>query len=569
MHGAFVSQTTPGGGRGQTQLAPSQRAVTGRQSPPVVVSKQSTGRGVVHEPGTLVSSSTAPSRALWVLPQEQPARNRASVSIGAARISMSYHRARRARNDAPAPRRHGRMPAMRLATLLGPDLKATLETEPGALHEALDEFHPEDIAEIVEELEIADAIALFRALPEEFGAEVLERLPSDLRNEVLEHLSVEEAADLLTEMSPDDRTDVVQDLQEQSGTRAAELLEHLDQHDPEAADEVRELSAYAEDVAGGLMTTEFVGLPPDTKVWEAIEEVRRLSQQGEAETIHYIYVVFAQKLVGVISLRDLILTDTSQTLNDVMTENTVTVGVEDDQEIVADAMARYDFSAIPVLDAHGRMLGVVTIDDVVDVVIEEATEDAHMMGAVDPIESTYFDANLWRLFRSRVTWLMVLFIGGFLTATVMEQYQGQLARVIELAVFVPLIISAGGNAGSQSASLIIRALAIGDVEPKDWARVFGREVVTSLALGLVLGVLGFARAYFTPGDAGALQLAATVSCATLSVVVVGSLVGSLLPLAIQRVGLDPAVSSTPFIASVVDVVGLLIYLSVAGVMLGT
>ncbi len=449
---------------------------------------------------------------------------------------------------------------MRLATLLGPDLKVTLASDPSAITEALEEFHPEDIAEIVEELSLEDTLALFRALPDDFAAGVLERLPTESQTEVLEKLSTSEAAELLSEMAPDDRADVVQELDD---TLATELISHLEQHEPEIAVEVRELSAYPEDVAGGLMTTDYVALQPDMKIWQAVEEVRRLSRDEEVETIYYIYVTYGQKLVGVLSLRDLILSDPGQTLDELMTENVVTVRDVDDQEEVARTIAKYDFSAVPVVDEHGNMLGVVTVDDVVDVVIEEATEDAHLMGAVSPMEEGYFDTNLWQAFRSRATWLIVLFLGGFLTATVMEFYQPELETVIALTVFIPLIISSGGNAGSQSASLVIRAMAVGDVAPSDWMKVLGREAVTSVALGLVLGLLGFGRAFFTGESAGLIPMAATVSIATLSVVVMGSLIGSLLPMAIQRVGLDPAVSSTPFIASLSDVLGLLIYLTIA------
>lgn len=461
------------------------------------------------------------------------------------------------------------MPAMRLATLLGPDLKVTLESDPEALRDALEEFHPEDIAEIVEDLDLETSVALFRALPDDFGAEVLERLPSEKQTEILQKLPVKEAVTILSEMSPDDLVDVVQELQGESHELAGSLLAHLEEHEPEIAEDVRELSAYAEDVAGGLMTTDYVSLQPDTKVWQAIEEVRRLSQAEEVETVYYIYVVYGEKLVGVVSLRDLILSDPGATLGDVMSENIVTVRATDDQEEVANTIAKYDFTAIPVVDDHGNMLGLVTVDDLVDVVIEEATEDAHMMGAVSPMEEGYFETGVFRLFRSRITWLSLLFVGGFLTASVMEHFQRQLSSVVALAVFVPLIISSGGNSGSQSASLIIRALATGDVEPGDWLRVLGRELIVSIALGLVLGVLGFARAYFAAGQADdPIVFGVAVSLSTIGVVLVGSLVGSLLPLAIQRIGLDPAVSSTPFIASLVDVVGLLIYMTVAGAVLG-
>lgn len=454
---------------------------------------------------------------------------------------------------------------MRLATLLGPDLKDAIETDPLALLDALEEFHPEDIAEIVEDLSLEDTLALMRALPDDFAAQVLERLPTELQTNVLDKLTTPQAAQLLTSMRPDDRVDVVQELGQD---RADEIIAHMAEHEPEVAEEVRELIAYPEDVAGGLMTTHYVALQPNVKIWQAIDEVRKETRAEQAEHIYYIYVVYGQKLVGVVSLRDLIIRDPGQTLGEVMSENVVTVRATDGQEEVARAMAKYDFTALPVVDEHNTLLGVVTVDDVVDVVIEEATEDAQMMGAVTPIEEGYFDTKLWRLFRSRVMWLSVLFLGGFLTASVMEGFEDELRAVIALAVFVPLIISSGGNAGSQSASLIIRALATGQVQPREWAKVLGREAIVSLALGLVLGVLGLARAFFTADASDPIPLAAVVAISTLSVVVVGSLVGSLLPIAIQRAGLDPAVSSTPFIASLSDVVGLLIYLTVAKVLLG-
>lgn len=461
------------------------------------------------------------------------------------------------------------MRAMRLATLLGPDLEDALKTDPDALHDALEEFHPEDVAEIVEELDLELTVELFNKLPDEFAADVLTCLTSERQTEILERLSRRSAADILSEMDPDDLVDVVQELREEDAKLADDLLAHIEEAAPEVAEDVRELSAYPEDVAGGLMTTDYVALTPETKVWRAIEEVRRLALDVGVETINYVYVVFKGKLVGVVSMRDLILSESSQELGDVMTENVVTVRVTDDQELVARTIAKYDFTALPVLDEQGNLRGLVTVDDVVDVVIEEATEDAHKMGAVQALEEGYFETNLAQMFRSRVLWLSLLFVGGFLTATVMERFSDQLARAMTLAVFVPLIISSGGNSGSQSASLIIRALAVGDVVPSDWLRVFGREVLVSLALGLVLGVLGFGRAFFAGGpDDDPILLGVAVSLSTVGVVMTGSLLGSLLPLGIQRVGLDPAVSSTPFIASLVDVVGLLIYLTIAGAVLG-
>lgn len=453
---------------------------------------------------------------------------------------------------------------MRLATLFGPDFHATLAEDPNAFREALAEFHEEDIAEIVTDLPLEDVVALLRVLPNDFSAGVLERLTDEARSQILEKLKVEEAATLLAEMAPDDRADAVQDLEL---PLQAMLLAELDKTEPEAAEELRELARYPAGSVGSIMTPAFVGLAPDTKIWKVIDELRHLSRSGDAEIIYYVYgVAYGDKLVGVVSLRDLILADPSQELSDVMTENVVRILDTDDREEAARAIAKYDFHALPVVDSHGCMLGLVTVDDVVDVVIDEATEDAQMMGAVSPMEEGYLQTNLFVYWKSRVTWLVVLFLGGFLTANVMHSFEGQLERVIELAMFIPLIISTGGNAGSQSATLVIRALSLGEVRPGDWVKVLGREALAGVALGLVVGVLGFARAYFA-SEEHALALALVVSISILSVVMVGSLVGSLLPLLIQKVGLDPAVSSTPFIASLSDVIGLLVYLGVATALL--
>jgi magnesium transporter len=455
---------------------------------------------------------------------------------------------------------------MRLASLLGPDLRQTLAQEPEALREALEEFHEEDIAEIAEDLPLEDVITLMRVLPHEFAAGVLERIPDERRVQILEQLKPQEAAALLVEMAPDDRADVVQTLQ--VGLRHS-LLQVIEKVDPEIAEETRDLAAYPRNTAGGIMTTSFVGLGPEDKVWQAIDEVRRLSHMKQVEHAYYVYVLaYGRKLVGVVSLRDLILAEPGQTLADVMHENVVRVLDTDDQAEVARTIAKYDFQAVPVVEESGRMLGVITVDDVVDVVIEEATEDVQKLGAVSPMTDTYFGTGFLAYWRLRVVWLVILFLGGFLTANVMEGFEGDLSRAITLAIFIPLIISTGGNAGSQSASLVIRALAVQEVRPSDWVKVATREAVVGIGLGLVVGVLGFGRAFFAADDpAEAVPLALVVASSILLVVTVGSLLGSLLPLLIQRVGLDPAVSSTPFIASLSDVVGLLIYLSTARALL--
>lgn len=453
---------------------------------------------------------------------------------------------------------------MRLATLFGPDFHETLAEDPEAFREALEEFHEEDIAEILEDLPFDDVVRLFQVLPDDFSAGVLERLGEEIQTRILETLKIDKAASLLAEMSPDDRADAVQELDEPLQQR---LLLKLEEVEPEAAQEVRDLSRYEEGSVGSIMTTAFIGVAPDTKVEKVLEEVRRTSREEEPESIDYVYgLAYGEQLVGIVSLRELILAEPSEPLSEVMSENVVRLLDTDDREEAARVIAKYDFRAVPVVNAKGAMVGIVTVDDVVDVVIDEATEDAQKMGAVSPMEDGYFQTSLLAYWRSRVTWLVVLFVGGFLTANVMQSFSDEIERVVTLAVFIPLIISTGGNAGSQSATLIIRALSLHEVEPKDWLRVLGRELLVGISLGLVVGVLGFARAYFA-SDTDAILLAIVVSVSIVAVVLVGSLTGSLLPLVIQRLGLDPAVSSTPFIASLSDVVGLLVYLGIASAIL--
>ena len=455
---------------------------------------------------------------------------------------------------------------MHLAQLLGPDLQEALNTDPSGIVDALEEFHPEDIADLVEELPEKLTCDLMRILPTTLGADVIERVNSDLQEAILRSLAPQQRAALLSEVDPDDRVDILQELPQEDARRA---LEELERNDPVAASEVRELRVYDESTAGGLMTTDFVTLSPDVKVWEAIDTLRDAAHGGEAEIVYYTYVVNSEgQLLGVVSLRDLIINGSGQALSDIMTEKIVKVDVHDDQEEVAHAIARYDLTAVPVVDNNNRILGLVTVDDVVDVVIEEATEDAQKMSAVLPLEDSYFETGLGEFIWKRATWLVVLFFGQLLTATVMEENEDALQTMIELVVFIPLIIASGGNAGGQSSTLVIRALAVGEIRSKDWLRVLSREVIIGIAIGLCLGLIGFMRAFLFGEGQAAIQLAVIAGTGILCIVTLGTIIGSLLPIAIRKAGLDPAVSSAPFIASLIDVIGLIVYFGLARWVIG-
>ncbi|MGB5810818.1 MAG: magnesium transporter [Polyangiales bacterium] len=456
---------------------------------------------------------------------------------------------------------------MRLATLIGPDLQDAIANGPAAVREAVSEFHPEDIAELLEDLSAREAVVLVRALPTEAAADVVERLSANRQVLVFNAIDTARAVVLLGEMDPDDRVDLLQELDEED---AQALLAALARKEPEAAEEVRELDRYEPETAGGIMTNEFISLPPDTKVWEAVEAARQVGRQNQAEILYYIYVCGpSDRLLGVVSLRDLILSEPGEALSEIMTENVRYVSPDDDQEKVADEIARYDLAALPVVDSTAQLIGVVTVDDVVDVVIEEATEDAQKMGGVVPLEDSYFQTGWIELVWKRGAWLVLLFLAQLLTATVIRENEGFLQATLELVLFIPLIISSGGNAGSQSSTLIIRAMAVGELAPKDWARVLTREILIGLTLGITLGLMGFARGWLAGETVPPLSIATAVGLSILAIVTMSTTIGSLLPLLIKRVGLDPAVSSTPFIASVVDVLGLIVYFAVAHLILNT
>jgi magnesium transporter len=375
-------------------------------------------------------------------------------------------------------------------------------------------------------------------------------------------------------MSSDDRVDLVQELEEEPREKILAALE------PEEARDVRALSEYADNTAGGLMTTDFIGLPPTLTVREAIEEIRR--RADDVETVYYVYVLLLHrgdegadpdlgphKLLGVASLRDLLLGDPSQTLADVMTENVITVDPTLDQEEVARTLAKYDLSAVPVVDKFQRLLGVITFDDVMDVLVQEQTEDVQKLAGVEPVEQGYFDTGFWRFISARARWLVALFVGELFTGTALARYEDAFHSVATLVLFIPLVISSGGNSGSQSATIVIRAMAVGEIKDQDAFRVVRREFGQGVVLGLLLGLIGFIRAMlWRPPVAHQTKIALIVALTLVAVVTIGTVVGSVMPILLKRMRFDPAVSSTPFIASLVDVLGIVAYFSIAKALLG-
>lgn len=441
-----------------------------------------------------------------------------------------------------------------IAALLAPDILALLKESPQDVAMETEEMHAADLADVAEALPPARVADFLRALPPARAAHVLEYLEESLRTAVLERMTTEEAAHFVSEMTPDDRVDVLEELTEKT---ADEILSDLP---ADARQETERLLQYEPDTGGGLMTTEFVSVAANLSIEEALARVRAAARSGQREAMYAIYVVDDDgRLVGVLSLRELVAAPDGTTVGDVMRREVVTVPDSADRAEVASITSEYDLVAIPVVDGFGHLVGVITVDDVIDAIVEEQTEDVQRLGAVQPLDDPYFLAGFWNVARKRVGWLVVLFVGEMFTGNAIGANEATLAQAISLTLFIPLIISSGGNSGSQSASLITRALAVGDVEIGDALRVLMRELGHGLVLGACLGVIGFVRALM--GHSAA--LAGVVSLSLVLVVVVGAVVGGMLPLLLRRVGLDPAVASSPLVASIVDVTGILIYFAVA------
>jgi magnesium transporter len=426
----------------------------------------------------------------------------------------------------------------------------------------LDELRAEELREIWSLANREEKVEGFRSLSFTEAEALFLSLDTRAQGELLTALPHNERQVWLRQLPPDDAADVCQKADGETRNAFLRLL------DDQTRKEVSALLAYAEDQAGGLMSPRYVRLRPDMSVDEAIKYLRRAALE-RAETIYYIYVLDAdQRLVGVVSFRELFGAAPDRTVRDVMRTNVLSVRDDLDQEAVANFMAESKLMAVPVVDADGRIRGIVTVDDIVDVVREEATEDIQKIGGSAALDAPYLEVGVRELVRKRAGWLTVLFLGQLLTATAMAYYEDAIARAVVLALFIPLIISSGGNSGSQASTLVIRALAMGEVRLRDWWRVFVRELGTSFLLGMILGLIGLLRVVLWPTRASLygehfVRIGFTVAVSLVWIVVWGSIAGSMLPFALHRLGFDPASASAPFVATLVDVTGLVIYFSVA------
>ena len=434
------------------------------------------------------------------------------------------------------------------------------------VHEAREALSGSELQEMWSSLAPEARLEAFKALSRAEGEDFFWNLSAPDQVELLLELPAVERRGWMRFLAPDDAADVVQAAPEEERDGLLALL------DDSTRKEVTALLAYAEDQAGGLMSPRFARVRPDMTADEAISYLHKQARE-RVETIYYVYVLDAQqRLVGVVSFRQLFEAPGSMKVRDLMQTEVVTVSEQMDQEDVGLLFARHSLLAIPVVDADRHMKGVVTVDDIVDVVQEEATEDIQKIGGMEALDEPYLDIGLFRMIRKRAGWLSVLFLSETLTATAMGYYEHEIARAVVLALFIPLIISSGGNSGSQASTLVVRAMALGEVRLRDWWRVMRREFAAGLALGSILGMIGLLRILLWPTRAALygehyVLIAITVACSLVGVVLWGTISGSMLPLIMRRLGFDPASASAPFVATLVDVTGLVIYFTVASVIL--
>jgi magnesium transporter len=454
--------------------------------------------------------------------------------------------------------------------ILQPEIKSLIDARNFvALRELFTEIPPVDVAEIILDLPEDEQVIIFRILPHALAADVFEYLDVDVeaQQQLLRGMAHEQVVGILNEMSPDDRTALLEELPSAAARQLIRLLT------PEERRIAQELLGYPEGSVGRLMTPDLIALRADWTVREVLDYIREHGQ--DSETLNVVYVVDDRgKLLDDIRIREFLLKPLETRVSDMTDGKFVALAVADSQEDALNVFRKYDRSALPVVDSSGVLVGLVTIDDMLDVAEEEATEDIQKFGGMEALDEPYMRIPLWRMVRKRAGWLVILFLGEMLTATAMAKYQDEIARAVVLALFLPLIISSGGNSGSQASTLIIRAMALGEVTLRDWWRVAFREVQAGLWLGLILGAIGGVRVllwsvlgehYFHREMYGPHWplVAITVGLALIGVVLWGSLAGSMLPFVLRRLGADPATSSAPFVATLVDVTGLVIYFSIA------
>lgn len=441
-------------------------------------------------------------------------------------------------------------------------IKALIDRQDtAALGALLDTLHPADIADLLEALTPEEALVAFALLPDFEASEVLDESNPDLRAELVENVDDERLADLLDTLPMDDAAEFIEGLEDVTAERLLELME------PEEAKEVRDLLSYEEDSAGRLMTRDIAALRRQWTVTQALAYLRALP---DAETVHYLYVVdVVGRLIGVVPIRSLILAQPDALVESIMVENPISVSVTADQEDIVETIAKYDYMAVPVVDDAGILLGVITVDDALDTLVEEATEDIQRLGGSEPLDQPYFAASIWTMTRKRIVWLLLLFVASTLTTFVTSAFDFLIIAVPFVSYYIQLIVGTGGNAGSQTVATIIRAIATEEVQLSDLARAWRREFAVALLLGGLLSAVGALmsltvwRSALSQSGYAPWQAALVIGLSLPAVVVWANSVATIVPIVAERWGIDPTVVSAPMITTIVDASGLLIYFSLA------
>ena len=446
--------------------------------------------------------------------------------------------------------------------ILQPEIRSLIDARNfTALRELFSEWPPADIAEVITDFSEDEQVVVFRVLPHNLAADVFEYLDVEAQQQLLRAMAHEQVVGILNEMSPDDRTAL---LEEMPSAAARQLIKLLT---PEERRIAQALLGYPEESVGRLMTPDFIAVHDDWTVQQVLDYVREVGQ--DRETLNIIYVVDERgKLIDDVRIREFLLKPLTAQVSEIRDQTFVALRVNDSQEEALNVFRKYDRTALPVVDSSGVLVGIVTIDDMLDVAEQEATEDIQKFGGMEALDEPYMRISLLKMVRKRAGWLVILFLGEMLTASAMGYYEGEIAKAVVLALFLPLIISSGGNSGSQASTLIIRAMALGEVTLRDWFHVMRKEIISGFLLGCILGVIGFMRVAIWSQFSNIYGphwplVAMTVGFALVGVVLWGSLSGSMLPFILRRVGADPATSSAPFVATLVDVTGLIIYFSIA------
>ncbi len=441
--------------------------------------------------------------------------------------------------------------------LAGPELQELLSDPnyPAKLRQLFFDLHPYDIFTLIEDLPPEDIAKIIFALGKQ-GIEVFEYFPDEEKKEIFYCLSRPKMVDLLEEMAPDDRVDFVKKLPEDLVEDILPLVAQAERND------IKRLLQYKEGTAGAIMTTEYANIPPDITVEEALQYLRRIAP--DRETIYYVYVTDKdRKLLGLVTLRDLIIARKIAKISEIMHKDLIKVNVNDPAEEVAKKVSDYDFLAIPVVDDENRLVGIVTVDDVIDVIEQEDTEDMFALGASGVIYD-YKNEGTLGIAKKRIMWLLVLVFVQFISGAVLQMHSAELQAMIALAFFIPVLSGMGGNAGSQSSTTVIRGLATGEISENDFWRIFFKELRVGLLVGSFLGLIGFGRAMLIQND---VRLGMTVFLAMTATVTAATTAGAILPVGFKKLGLDPALMSGPFIASIVDIVSIVIYFEIAKIII--